>query len=749
MPHEPRTRAHEIPFNTDVNPPVDFGEVLKADAARAAERERVQTGAGAELSAQAEVLQNDVLDALARAQTTALRETMIAVDPTLTDVEDAALVDAFLDLQLSDPNQALTIMNDSIARATEIIEARGYNSHTMATAIVSALASAGNNIEGLGQDVAQTNMGRAAHIGSAAQNAWQGNFNESVQNLSQMEVSGILTVLLAGGAGWRLVGPRTGLGLAAFATILQNQHLTDLTINVASGLGRAATQAVALPVRGGMRTMAILNSAGQSGFMESLVNNGVGMRNDAANSLGYIADGDYSPENGLRSNEIRQEFYKQGEEFAPEPLKPFVLYLKEIQNGGPITALPSEQQAREAGAFIAQVENLVTLDEFTDIQIRRTSGETLSPEDNRKYILYKYCMIVNSAFIGNRGIIPYAEAMTEANENETGELNLEQAFASLDPTLLRRLDNEDFSWDAAEIANFKAQIEGLPINFQTLTSNGGFVGLAGAAYIALTMAGFLFQAGRGVTRWVKSVPRKVINRVKTVDRRPFPASRSRQVVEALSRDRNRLSTVIKPLVAGDALANSSEFSRVLRRTRLSQINETQRNRFKTVVENENATTAEIRNAFFTLLENSGVNIDANAMAQRRDFYRYREALSQINTFYNHDRRNTDREIAIGARTLSIGHPDRGRFNFLNLRSLVASPKSPAEFYDYMNNNGAGRTLNLKNRADHDVVLNLRRNNNQYEYRIGTAGNWETFNLNDFASSVSTSLQPAAVEGTTS
>jgi len=704
MSHADRTRAHERVEGHDPHPDLDFDAIV--------ERDRENLGVGAELSAHAETVDTPILDAMAQAQQTALREVAVAEFPELEGKTQAEIIDFVNQLQIStnpaDQQAYVRILNASIARAAEIIEAQGINSNSLGAAITRAVQSAGHNLEGATQD------------------------------LSQLDTQGILTIVGAGLGGFVLTGSAGwGVGLGGIATAIQSPHLTDATINLARGVGRGAVQVAALPVRGAMRTTDIIAGLGQPGLLDTIQANAVGLGNDVINSIGYTFDGDFDISSNPNSNVLLEEFLRQGEAFAPKELVPLMKYLLEVRNGGPLTRIPTHQELQTAGVFIAQIEDLVSPDEFIAIDERRRAGEVLSNEEKQKYILGKYCMLINNSFIGENALQPQASIVRAAYENETGTLSLQQAFASLSPAELDQLNAANFSWSPQQMANFEGNVNGMEINFENLTKHG-FVGLALTAYLSLTYAFMLVQGVKGVynkgkeAREARAARRRTPDAEKTLSRGERTNLRN-----SLADKTNKVGAVVAALVAAEVLDSRSDFDSSVRNLTLEELDQDSYDALITLSNDDNTSRAALRDSFFSMLESSNGSLNAEQqenLKARRDYYLYADILNRLDLFYKFAGRGESKVLKLGDQEFTIGTPERGQFQFTTVEQL-AQIGNPRNFYRWMTNTGEERTLRMQNPQGNDVYLQLRRNGTDFEFNARDGAGWQTFKLTDLRDSL--------------
>jgi hypothetical protein len=87
MSYGPRTRAHEIVEGNDPHPNLE-----RQDFAAIVERDSAESQAALALSSHAETVNTPILNAMATAQATALRETAVAEYPNLEGKTEAEIV---------------------------------------------------------------------------------------------------------------------------------------------------------------------------------------------------------------------------------------------------------------------------------------------------------------------------------------------------------------------------------------------------------------------------------------------------------------------------------------------------------------------------------------------------------------------------------------------------------------------------------------------------------------------------------
>jgi len=709
MSHEPRTRAHEIVSPHDPHPNLE-----RRDFAAIVERDSAASETALALSGHAEVIEDKVLRAMARAQTDALRETSEAAYPQLTGKTDTEIYEFIVDLRLSDPNAALAIMNKSTATAAATLENGGIGPSTLAAAINRAAASAGHNLQGATTDLASLNTTQILTIAGV----------------------GFGSFILTGSAGW-------GIGLGAIATAVQSPHLTDATINVARGAVRGATQAAALPIRGAMRTVNVIAGLGEPNLGATIQANAVGMGNDVINSIAYTFDGEYDLSTNPSNNPLLTEHLELGERFVPKELLPLVKYLKERRKGGPITALPTEAELETAGAFIAQIENLVTPDEFIAIDEKRRSGAELTDEENQKYILAKYCMLIDQNFIGEYALQPDATAVREAYEAEQGTITLAQAFASLSPQELRDLNDAHFSWSPQQAANFENNAEGMAITFENLTKHGA-VGFALTAYLALTYGLMLVQGVKGV--WNKGAEAKAERARKRrlpIDERPLSSRNRRRLQSSLSDREKTLGPVMAALSGTAVLSSRTEFDSGVRNLKLEDLGSTEYQTLLDLANSDSSKPEDIRNAFFALMETGNLSPDQKeALDQRKDFYTFQDTLNRLDLFYKFAERGDRKTLNLGGQEFTIGKPARGQFEFTTVNQLLQGI-NPRNFYRYMTNTGEGRTLRMENPQGQTIYLKIRRNGDNYEFNARDGDGWNTFKLEELQAGLVGGSTPAS------
>ncbi len=707
MSYGPRTRAHEIVEGNDPHPNLE-----RQDFAAIVERDSAESQAALALSSHAETVNTPILNAMATAQATALRETAVAEYPNLEGKTEAEIVAFVNNLQISanpaDQAAYVRILNASIARAAELLEAEGITSNTLSAAITSALNSAGYNISGAATD------------------------------LSQLSTTGILTIAGAGVGGFVLTGSAGwGIALGGVATAVQSPHLTEAVIGAGSGVVRGVTQAAALPIRGAMRTTDIIAQIGQPGLLETVQANAVGLGNDVINSIAYTFDGEYTPSSNPNANVLLEEFLRQGEAFAPKELQPLMKYLLEVRDGGPITKLPTRVELQTAGAFIRQIEDLVTPDEFVAIDERRRAGEVLTPTEKQKYILGKYCMLINNSFIGENALQPQASVVRAAYEAENGNLTLPQAFASLSSSELRALNDADFSWDAQQQANLESNVEGLDITFENLTKHG-FVGLALTAYLSLTYGMMLVQGVKGVwNKGKESKEARADRRRKPEDEKTLSSSGQRALRSALGDKTNKVGVVISALSSAEVLETNSEFDRNVRNLKLEDLDASSYDTLVALSNDDNSPRGAIREAFFTLLSASPGALEAEQLenlAARKDYYTYANILNRLDLFYKYADRGQTKSLKFGNDTFTIGKPERGQFEFTTTEQLQQIG-NPRNFYRWMTNRGEERTLRMQNPQGETIYLQLRREGDKFQFNDRSGAGWKDFDLAEVESAL--------------
>lgn len=420
----------------------------------------------AALTSHAEAIDDKVLDRMAEAQRAAFLEVarahpLVAGRP----LSDEGVIDFVNKFQIGttvEQKAYLDIVNESIKKAAAALDAQGLGSATLGAAITGAVARAGHSLSGAATD------------------------------LTKLDTAGILTIVGAGGGTYLLTGSAKWSALAGgIAVAVQSPNLTEATLGLAKGAMRGAGQLVAMPIKGAMRTTDIINALGQPGFVDTVQANAQGLGRDVIDSVAYTFDAEYTPSDNLARNPLLEEFLRLGEAFAPKELEPLLKYMLEVRNGGPITKLPTQAELKTAGAFIKKIEHLVSPEDFIAIDMRRKEGKVLTPEEKQKYILGKYCMIVNHSFIGENGLEPQASLVRAAYEAENGKIN----DINVALPLTAALQGANLSWTPEQISQFENNVQGLKINFESLTKHG-FVGLALTAYLTLTYAGIMIGVGQ-------------------------------------------------------------------------------------------------------------------------------------------------------------------------------------------------------------------------------------------------------------
>lgn len=679
-------------------------DLERRDFAAIVERDSAASAASLALSGHAETIEDQVLKTMARAQASALRGSAVAAYPQLKGKTDTQIYEYVNNLQIStnpaDQATYLRIVNESIAKAATALESSGVSSNTLGAAITRAAQSAGHNLSGATTD------------------------------LSQLSTSGILTIAGVGFGSFILTGSAgAGIALGGIATAVQSPHLTDQVINLGGGLARGATQVVAAPFKGAMRTVNIIAGLGSPGLGETAQANALGFGNDMINSIAYTFDADFDKSTKPSNNPLLQEFLEQGEIFAPKELMPLVKYLKEYRNGGPISVLPTHKEMQEAGAFMAKIQNIVTPDDFIGIDERRRAGEKLTPEENQKYILGKYCMLINQNFIGEHALPPMSLVVRAAYEAENGAMTLPEAFASLSPQELSGLNSANFSWSEQQVANFENNVEGMQITLENLTKHGA-VGLALTAYLALTYGLMMIQGVKAVvnkrkeSKEAKAARRRLPNDEKTL------SSKHRGSLQASLGDRAKtLGPVIAALSGAGVLAAKTEFKNGVQDLKLEKLGDTEYQTLLDLANSDSAKTGDIREAFFKLMETGNLSADQQeALAQRQDYYKFQDIMNRVDLFYKFAERGAIKTLDFGGQKFKIGKPAREQFKFTTVNQLFLGER-PNNLYNHFNS-ADGRTLRMENPKGKTVKLKIRRQGDKYQYNPGGGVGWADFKLDD-------------------
>jgi hypothetical protein len=184
------------------------------------------------------------------------------------------------------------------------------------------------------------------------------------------------------------------------------------------------------------------------------------------------------------------------------------------------------------------------------------------------------------------------------------------------------------------------------------------------------------------------------------------------------------------LSGAGVLASRSEFDRGVRNFKLEDLGDTEYQNLLDLANSDSSTTAEIREAFFKLMETGNLSADQQeALKQRQDYYTFQDILNRLDLFYKFAERGDIKTLNLGGQAFQIGKPARGQFEFTTTDQLLQGI-NPRNFYRHMTNSGDGRTLRMQNPQGDTVYLKIRRDGDKYQFNARDGAGWTDFNLND-------------------
>lgn len=705
---DPRTRATERVEGHDPSPNLgseDFRAIVERDS------EMSQTSLA--LATHAEIVDTPILDRIVQAQQNAFLQ--VARDHPLisgTPLTDEGVIERVNEFQIgTTAEQAayIEILNESVDTAAAQLEGDGFDSYSFWTALTRAGESAGQNFVGAAVDMAN------------------------------MSVSQQLTIVGAAVLGYMIPSRHNGLwslGMGTLATIILSPHAGALATSIGGAVLRTGTQAVAAPLRIGMRGTEVINDLLSPDLIQSTQNQIYGTGTDLANSFSYILDSDFNPENNPEANPAMLEFLSLGREYAPPEITPLLDYLTALRTGQiAVEDLPSRAELETAGRYLAQVEGLVTEEEYLLIEQKRITAQPLTDEEKRQYVIFKYTLMVNGAFMDEGALQPQASVVRAAYERASNQPffnSTEDALASLPAAQRTALEEDQFSWNEAQAQQFQNQAEqmGLDVNFQNLTKHG-FVGLALNLYIAMTVIGVLVGGAKNL--WgARRRRRERLNaeRILPEDKKTLTESQQTAVRNSLSEGSNRVKTVVTALVEANVLVDGTDFDSAIQSLELPDLDPTALETLRSVANNGDKTRKQLRDSFFALIQPALSNTtQREALESRRGYYHFRGVLNRMAIFYRYGPRGATRNLEIGEETLTITRPaERRAFRFSTVDDILRGI-NPRNFIRSLTDDSEGLTVRL----DNNKYLYIRRNESgAYEYntRATRYRGWREFNLTE-------------------
>ncbi len=443
--------------------PSDFSRIVRND------REvRNALGTQAERNALGDevVTENDKkLEAFQTVQQDILLAVAIKEIPSLKGKSREQIINTVNNLQVgssTEISQYVKINAEMISQATTALEAKGLDGASLGTILQRKISAAGTTLAGIPGD------------------------------LSKISTTGLVTIAAAAGIPYLLGGGKWWVGgLTTLAVTMQSPNAVRAVIATGSGVVRGAKAIIGGHIATAYRGLDVINSIGSGESMTNILYaHAQGFTKDLMAPVGYAFDRNYDP-NAAGANASLQEYYHLGKDYTPSAFKPLLGQLQNMRELQPptVTTLPTRAQLKAAGLELKMAEGLVKRADYDRIQAKRVNGEPLTAKDNQQYILFKYCDIIRTYYIGPNALQPQGSIVQMAYDRASGTSDINNLIP------LRGQLNDPKFLELPE-AKRNGMIKRTEAWANSLTleqlTKYGFVGLAGGAILTLMLAGATF-----------------------------------------------------------------------------------------------------------------------------------------------------------------------------------------------------------------------------------------------------------------
>jgi|GEM_PF-4813516 len=249
------------------------------------------------------------------------------------------------------------------------------------------------------------------------------------QDLSKLNTTQVVTIAAAAGIPYVLGGGKWWVGgMTTLAVAMQSPNATRAVTETASGALRGAGTFAAAHVATAARGLDFINDIGTGVSMtDSAYAHAQGFMKDFIAPVGYAFDENYDP-NAPGANVKRQEFLHLGKEFvSPEWQKMLgqMQTTRELQIPT-LATLPTKAELQAGGRQLKQAQSMVKQADYDLVEEKRLEGKTITPQENQKWVLFKYCSLLYDEYVGPNAKGVKADVVRAAYNGENGKGDIDK-----------------------------------------------------------------------------------------------------------------------------------------------------------------------------------------------------------------------------------------------------------------------------------------------------------------------------------